>query len=1330
VHSINQRKLATVISIGLCLFFYSVLRAGPVSVEQAQKAADTFLRVQDARQGNEIMPFSVQGEPKLPFRAYAASGLREIRDDDGMVLAYITELEPCGFIATSADTDITPIVAYSFKNSFPGGEDPKNPLYRLLKADLKLRVQAVAEFDESKTKGNKELWNFYANNDTQNSLRDVFQQWPEENTTSTGGWLESTWHQAEPYNAFCPLDPVDANRTYVGCVATALAQVVHYHRQCNVSFEEYDSFTTFSGISIDKDSEIYDFPSFEELNELLAALRLKYSRQIEPNDTDAAALSFASGVAVEMDYTSEGSGASPYDARDALRHKFGFYSAEMTGGLSHEFSTVLRENMINRLPVLLAISPSDGYGGHALVCDGYNTNGEYHLNFGWGSDRPEEMTEVWYHLPSDLPSSINIVTEVILNIQPVPPSINIDSTSLTFYGVPGGESEPETVFIKNNTAERILIKSISSSEGFLISGSDDGYSDFIDSFEIQRPGQEASINVKFCPAEAGGYYGTLTVNYGNGNTRNVILNGSSFAGGTEIEEGEVSGTWSDANSPYFVSGDIEVPKDSELVIEPGVKVLFVGPYSMTIGEKARLTAEGDENNPIEFSTLHKDMGWGGLRFLDSGDDDTLNNCSISFAKKGAGRITSYYYYFDEDEGKDSCGGAVYCYASSPVIANCKITNNVGDKGGAIYCVESYPLIINTVIANNSSIGNAPQCGGICTEGWGAPEIKNCTIVNNSPGGVFTVSGDGVDMTNTIVWGNERYQIQTDSSVPVVSFCDVQGGYPGEGNIDADPCFFEPSSGVGEEYDGSTANWALRSSSPCINCGTDVFLPETDLAGGERIYSDIIDLGAYENQSDLPILTVTPAGTVDAGYVLLNTESSFVLDIKNTGKIDLQLDSLSLSDANGVFSIVSVSENQLLTPGDSVQVEMGFTPAEELSYTADIYLHSGGSDPNKHIILNGVGVSGTVIAGGEVKGTWRKAQSPYSITGDIHIPRGQTLTIEPGVVVKFAGHFGLTVGYRANLRARGTEADHILFTAMDTEEGWFGIRFINSGADDILQYCTIEYARKPYTAASGYLDLLGGGILCCSSWEAEPSYGVPSNPTIDHCLIANNYAFSGGGIFCMDESEAEITNNTIVDNEAFMDGGAIYVENSSPLISNNVVAHNSAYDSGGILTWYGSPSIINNTIVHNRPNGLYLGPVPFTWGSEATQPVLNNIIWENEIYVSFYVYPEDYDISYNNIQGDWTIEGFDEEEEEVEKGEGNISVDPCFADPDNRDYHLKSQAGRWNPTSQSWIQDDITSPCIDAGEADALVGSEPVPHGDRINMGAYGGTTEASKSPTE
>ncbi|MGE5297311.1 MAG: hypothetical protein ACM3VT_21005 [Solirubrobacterales bacterium] len=96
---------------------------------------------------------------------------------------------------------------------------------------------------------------------------------------------------------------------------------------------------------------------------------------------------------------------------------------------------------------------------------------------------------------------------------------------------------------------------------------------------------------------------------------------------------------------------------------------------------------------------------------------------------------------------------------------------------------------------------------------------------------------------------------------------------------------------------------------------------------------------------------------------------------------------------------------------------------------------------------------------------------------------------------------------------------------------------------------------------------------------------------------------------------------------------------------------------------------------------------------------------------------------------------------------NIDVDPLFADrghwdpngtPEDPnddffvegDYHLKSQAGRWDPNSQDWVLDDVTSPCIDAGDPNDPVGDEPFPNGNRINMGAYGGTAEASKSYRE
>jgi len=94
--------------------------------------------------------------------------------------------------------------------------------------------------------------------------------------------------------------------------------------------------------------------------------------------------------------------------------------------------------------------------------------------------------------------------------------------------------------------------------------------------------------------------------------------------------------------------------------------------------------------------------------------------------------------------------------------------------------------------------------------------------------------------------------------------------------------------------------------------------------------------------------------------------------------------------------------------------------------------------------------------------------------------------------------------------------------------------------------------------------------------------------------------------------------------------------------------------------------------------------------------------------------------------------------------GNIDIDPCFVEsgywdtnstPDNwiddlwmnGDYHLKSQAGRWNPDTSDWARDDVTSPCIDAGDPMSPIGREPFPNGGIVNMGAYGATAEASKS---
>ncbi len=1303
------RKTWVGIGIVVLVFLASDLFAGPVDLSQVQKVTNGFLEVKTAQAAQGPGAITVQSAAPAP------GGFRELRDDDGTLLAYIADLEPHGFIALAANTDLEPVIAYSFRTSFPDGTDKKNPLYRMLREDMRLRAKALAEHPELKTRRAGELWALYADGKASISAA-AFQQWPPEGSTSTGGWLETAWTQDAPYNQFCPADTVDGGRSYTGCAATAIAQILNYHRQCNVVFDANDAYRMSNGMRIDGDSALYDYPSFTALNTQVQAVQAAYAAGAKLNDAQSATLSFACGVAMKMDYSSEGSGASPFAAGDAVRKKFGFYQADMFGGLAAEACLVLQENVLNRRPAMIGMRPPDGFGGHGVVCDGYNTEGEYHFNFGWGPQYPEKITEVWYRLPTDFYPNDFVITESVLNIQPQEPALKTDPVSLSFYSSPGQESDPQILRLQNSVAG-VQVDSIVSPDGFVIATADT-FASQVPAFTMASARETTSLRVKFHPSQAGGYYGTLAIHYNNGNVRYVILRGWSFAGGTQIAGGSVSGTWTQDKSPYFVNEAIQVAENAELVIEPGVKVFFTGPFGLTVGKRAKLTAKGSATQPVEFTAWDREAGWGGLRFLSSGSDDVLSYCSITWAKKTAGFLPDES---SDDPGPttvDSYGGAIFCGSSGPKIDNCRITNNLGDMGGAIYSIGGYPIITNTLIANNTSLGGTPRCGGVCINVYGAAELRNCTIVNNSPGGLFAASWDGLSMTNTIVWGNEMYQIQTDQSDPTVTFCDVQGGFRGAGNRDADPGFLGPSAGPGIEYDGSAANWALQSVSPCINAGTQVQdLPATDLAGALRIASAVIDLGAWENQSELPLLTISPSVTADAGFVPLNTSSSIHLDLTNTGAQDFKIQSLSITEGDKTFSLLTPMADRIVAPGTSVPVEIAFKPTREMIYRGKLDVRSAASNAGRvQIALKGVGVSGTIVPAGAVSGIWSKAASPYVVTGDIQIPRGKTLTIEPGVTVKFAGHFRFTVGYRGTLRAIGTEQDRILFTASDKKEGWYGIRLVNTAADDTLQYCTLEYAKKPYATGGGVLDLYGGAILCYSSWDDDPGFPLASSPRIESCRLTHNHALTGGAIACLEGAKAVIVKNTILDNTADYYGAGIAVYNAEGTIANNVIARNAAQvEGGGLKNIVSNPTITNNTFVANRPSALQLDPGTDKNGHVWTTVITNNIIWKNEISQSDAVQPEEYQIRFNDIQGGW-------------EGEGNLDKDPCFANLEADDYHLKSQAGRWDPATQTWVVDALTSPCIDVGDPASNIGQEPQPNGGRINLGADGGTDQASKSP--
>lgn len=206
----------------------------------------------------------------------------------------------------------------------------------------------------------------------------------------------------------------------------------------------------------------------------------------------------------------------------------------------------------------------------------------------------------------------------------------------------------------------------------------------------------------------------------------------------------------------------------------------------------------------------------------------------------------------------------------------------------------------------------------------------------------------------------------------------------------------------------------------------------------------------------------------------------------------------------------------------------------------------------------------------------------------------------------------------------------------------------------------------------------------------------SNPILTGCKFTGN---SARGMYNSGHSEPRVANSIFSGNK----GGGVYDgENCRTTLTSCTLTGNSARSGGGIFS------------------------------KEHISVLINCILWDNT--------PDQTTglrtIKNSNIQGGVP-------------GEQNIDVDPLFAKPGywadandpniivdsddpnavwiEGDYHLKSQADRWDAVSESWVVDNVTSPCIDAGDPNMPVGDEPEPNGGRINMGAYGGTPEASKS---
>lgn len=273
---------------------------------------------------------------------------------------------------------------------------------------------------------------------------------------------------------------------------------------------------------------------------------------------------------------------------------------------------------------------------------------------------------------------------------------------------------------------------------------------------------------------------------------------------------------------------------------------------------------------------NKDIDFGG-RAITLKSENGPENCIIDGQGYGLGfyfhnsegpfsvldgfTITNFSNFDHVGGGYPGWGGGIYLYRSSPNINNCNIIENTAATGGGIACYQAAPFVENCKIMENSS---THQGGGIrvyqasptflncvISQNWSGRAgggidlyasqsiITNCTVTGNAgnhPGGGISTDQGNPTVTNCIVWANSSDQIKLYRGEANLTYCDIQGGWPGEGNIDADPQFVD-----------TILDLHLTGTSPCINSGNNDApnLSTTDMDGLPRIIDDIVDMGAYE-----------------------------------------------------------------------------------------------------------------------------------------------------------------------------------------------------------------------------------------------------------------------------------------------------------------------------------------------------------------------------------------------------------------------------------------------------------------------------------------------------
>ena len=330
------------ITIALTTLLSLSVFAHPVDVKTAQKVATTFLNNNGAK----------------------STQLTDLSKAASFPNLYIFSTEN-SFVVMSADDCVRPILGYSLTGKFVAENMPTN-----LRGWLQGYNDEIQFAIDSKAKATAETakqWKDLMDGNTKAGKA----------TTIVGPLVQTTWNQNAPYNNLCPQK--DNTRTVTGCVATAMAQVMKYWNYPTRGIGSNSYSWNGQTLSVDFGTTTYNWSNMNDLS-------------TDAGKEAVATLMYHCGVSVNMNYNTSGNGgssASTYNVMNALQTYFSYapfmrYKSKDDYG-DELWIDMLKKELNDGRPLQYRGSDAGGNGGHSFVCDGYDSDDNFHFNWGWGS---------------------------------------------------------------------------------------------------------------------------------------------------------------------------------------------------------------------------------------------------------------------------------------------------------------------------------------------------------------------------------------------------------------------------------------------------------------------------------------------------------------------------------------------------------------------------------------------------------------------------------------------------------------------------------------------------------------------------------------------------------------------------------------------------------------------------------------------------------------------------------------------------------------------------------------------------------------------------------